>query len=354
MYHYCQLPAGKPRRSTVIPKASAACPAFSTSSANTNIAENSSLPNDKNVVSSPTKPKQKPSLESAPGDGKEGETIGSLGKSSPSERDLRRFSCDVPRSPTIPAEIRRSNSVNSPKNFQTPPAIVARLMGLDEIQASPSPVSTAEKRRKLLGALEKCDADLKALKKIIESVRSGEPLVVEGAGVKGRASSVTEKCFPGVTDDGVLRMKERRCLEVNGEQPSPVSVLEEICSSPLSWEFKRQRKGEQNKKLREDSTDLSFFPRLSGRREDYLCRYIGSPPKKTNPGSPFWSRKAMIESVNEACQHVARGETRELRRIVLVLQEDIFGELIEETIRELKCYYMYSLPLEACRRRLRF
>lgn len=48
----------------------------------------------------------------------------------------RRLSCEVPRSPTLPPEIRRSNSVNSPESFKTrPSALVARLMGLEEMQS---------------------------------------------------------------------------------------------------------------------------------------------------------------------------------------------------------------------------
>uniref|UniRef100_A0A0E0KD03 DUF3741 domain-containing protein n=1 Tax=Oryza punctata TaxID=4537 RepID=A0A0E0KD03_ORYPU len=99
----------------------------------------------------------------------------------------RRRSCDAPRSPTIAPEHRRA-SCDSPR--PTPPAIVARLMGLEE-SAPPSPAATtprplqtrppppppetaAEKRRKLLGALEKCDEDLKTLRRIIAAVRAAE------------------------------------------------------------------------------------------------------------------------------------------------------------------------------------
>uniref|UniRef100_A0A0E0CZS0 DUF3741 domain-containing protein n=1 Tax=Oryza meridionalis TaxID=40149 RepID=A0A0E0CZS0_9ORYZ len=99
----------------------------------------------------------------------------------------RRRSCDAPRSPTIAPEHRRA-SCDSPR--PTPPAIVARLMGLEE-SAPPSPAAStprplptrppppppetaAEKRRKLLGALEKCDEDLKTLRRIIAAVRAAE------------------------------------------------------------------------------------------------------------------------------------------------------------------------------------
>lgn len=66
----------------------------------------------------------------------------------------------MPRSPTIPAEIRKQT-----------PALIARLMGLEEMPDDHS----RQKRQQLLGALEKCDQDLKALKKMIDVVRVRGP-----------------------------------------------------------------------------------------------------------------------------------------------------------------------------------
>ncbi|PNX63183.1 hypothetical protein L195_g053376, partial [Trifolium pratense] len=81
-----------------------------------------------------------------------------------------KLSSEVPRSPTLPAEIRRKSS----ENVRETPALVARLMGLETLPASPE--SVVEKRQKLLGALQRCDEDLKALKKIIDSVRIPQPV----------------------------------------------------------------------------------------------------------------------------------------------------------------------------------
>lgn len=68
----------------------------------------------------------------------------------------------------------------------------------------------AEKRRKLIEALEKCDEDLKELKKIIDVVKS---------------SSVT------VTVD--REDNDNNNTKINGDlQPSPVSVLDDF--TPLS------------------------------------------------------------------------------------------------------------------------
>lgn len=113
--------------------------------------------------------------------GDQGSSINGNGKERKNTSNLHpRISDDhvPPRSPTLPAEIRR---VNSPDNFRTPPpALVARLMGMED---APVESAVAEKRRKqLLGALEKCDEDLKALKKIIDTVRSAERLRSAGGG----------------------------------------------------------------------------------------------------------------------------------------------------------------------------
>ncbi|GMN60836.1 hypothetical protein TIFTF001_029921 [Ficus carica] len=165
---------------------------------------------------------------------------------------LKRFSCEVPRSPTLPAEIRRSNSVNSQKNFRAPPTLMARLMGLEEAPAAtpkalsprsstsanirtapPSEYSGADqKRRQLIGALEKCDRDLKALKKVIDAVRSVErlpSLPPEGGRVGKRSHGV--KGLEVISNN------------LNAEQqPSPVSVLDEFMArSPLStYQFSKR------------------------------------------------------------------------------------------------------------------
>ena len=141
----------------------------------------------------------------------------------------RKLSSEVPRSPTLPAEIRRSNVKAPPEESRREgPAIVARLMGLE---AAPAPTdSVVEKRQKLLGALQRCDEDLKALKKIIEAVRLADPPR------KSPSPAVASVCL----DDKLRTVSEVKCSVVNGEQqqqqqqPSPVSVLDEFTRSPLS------------------------------------------------------------------------------------------------------------------------
>ncbi|KAI6673631.1 hypothetical protein NL676_001537 [Syzygium grande] len=115
---------------------------------------------------------------------------GSRNDGSPAAAD-KRISCEVPRSPTLPAEIRRSRPQvgrGAPQPTPPPPTrptVVARLMGLT---AGDAPESAAEKRRELLGALDKCDRDLKALKRIIDVVRSAEQLRHEQGAAKPNAS----------------------------------------------------------------------------------------------------------------------------------------------------------------------
>ncbi|CAN6289619.1 unnamed protein product [Urochloa humidicola] len=183
----------------------------------------------------------------------------------------RRRSCDAPRSPTIAPEHRRS-SCDSPR--PPPPAIVARLMGLEE-SAPPSPAAAAaaprsaavvanrppppppaapetaaEKRRKLLGALEKCDEDLKTLRRIIAAVRAAEMRAAaasDGAAAAAAGAAAAKsatKWMPGRDERSpssspspspptpqqhskLLRGVEQQLLD---HHPSPDSVLDAISS----------------------------------------------------------------------------------------------------------------------------
>ncbi|GFP82116.1 hypothetical protein PHJA_000354900 [Phtheirospermum japonicum] len=101
--------------------------------------------------------------------------------------DANRLTCaiKVPRSPTLPPEIRRSSAAAAvlPENPRTPPSssLVARLMGLDledlaaaekKTPAAAEEDGVTEKRRRLLQALDKCNQDLEALKRIIKAVQT--------------------------------------------------------------------------------------------------------------------------------------------------------------------------------------
>uniref|UniRef100_A0A804LJB6 DUF3741 domain-containing protein n=1 Tax=Zea mays TaxID=4577 RepID=A0A804LJB6_MAIZE len=168
----------------------------------------------------------------------------------------RRRSCDAPRSPTIAPEHRRS-SCDSPR--APPPAIIARLMGLEE-SAPSSPAATllrpvvpsrppppppaaapetaAEKRRKLLGALEKCDEDLKTLRRIIAAVRAAEMRAASASEVCPAAAKTTAHAGKGATgtfarDNEHVEQSPSPSPSPPTQQqqhPSPDSVLDAISS----------------------------------------------------------------------------------------------------------------------------
>ncbi|KAK2663009.1 hypothetical protein Ddye_001583 [Dipteronia dyeriana] len=215
----------------------------------------------------------------------------------------RRLWSDVDRSPMLGAEMRQSKTEMS---------------------------SAAEKRKKLVEALGKCDEDLKALKKMIDVVKN---------------NTNNNK------DDEVL-------------QPSPVSVLQlhsltRTPPSPFTANYTnggggilQQQKQKQKKKPGEDEiiTNISLVDRMKTVLADHV-EPINIQAK------PFWISKAMIDSVNEVCRDISWGETREIGRIGLALQDFICRDLIEEFVQELVCYSccnIYSLPFDACKRRLLF
>ncbi|XP_002467949.2 nascent polypeptide-associated complex subunit alpha, muscle-specific form [Sorghum bicolor] len=178
----------------------------------------------------------------------------------------RRRSCDAPRSPTIAPEHRRS-SCDSPR--PPPPAIIARLMGLEEsappspaaAAAAPRPVvlptrppppppapaapeTAAEKRRKLLGALEKCDEDLKTLRRIIAAVRAAEMRAASASDVcpvaatttttpagKGAKSTFGRDDEQSPSPSPPTPQQQHKVVRAGEQQyPSPDSVLDAISS----------------------------------------------------------------------------------------------------------------------------
>ncbi|XP_020219858.1 uncharacterized protein LOC109802862 [Cajanus cajan] len=201
------------------------------------------------------------------------------------------------------------------------------------------PDTVAEKRQKLLGALQRCDEDLKALKKIIEAVRLTDP--------------TTPAVVCGGFEDKCRTVSEVKCSVVNVEQqqPSPVSVLDEFTRSPLSPSYHSGR--HSFARIQHQKQQLLRKP---GEEEIYVYERMGSESvnKKVNEEDDLgiWSSKAMIKSVDEVCRDVAWGEKREVGRIGLALQDYIYRDLIEEIVRELGCFY--TLPFEACKRRLCF
>ncbi|KAL5723491.1 hypothetical protein ACHQM5_006886 [Ranunculus cassubicifolius] len=239
--------------------------------------------------------------------------------------ELGRFSCDIKRSPTIPSDIRRSESSKSPD-------MVAQLIRSNGILAVDSPESVAEKRRKLMESLQKCEEDLNSLKLIIEAVRSTDHLL----------SSTAKRRVDGLDSPEITK----ECLIVNSVQkPSPDSVLD-ISSSPSPVSERSQN----------HDTNVEALPRVSNYKDDderYAYLSSTKPITKTSLALPFWSSKK--ESVDEVFHEAVWEERWELERIGAMLEDYMFGDLIEETITDLRCLHnTYTLPFEACRRRLSF
>ncbi|CAA7398326.1 unnamed protein product [Spirodela intermedia] len=270
------------------------------------------------------------------------------------EKSVRRLSCEIPRSPTLPSEIRRLDSpVCSPRK---PPALVARLMGLDD---SPpphdSPQSAAEKRRKLLGALERCDEDLMTLKRIIDALRAAETHRDSGGGA------------------GV---EEKRCLEEEDGKPSPVSVLDAPLSSPapgVRWRQQQLPPGAPQPHLHRHAGDHLLLDGHHLVLPAFACKKgpPSLPPEDQRPIGPtnlprprrrWWRRqrpcsKAMAESVEEVSESGLWEEMWELDMIWVELERSIVGELVAELVKELgfRRGRPSSLPFfTGCRKRLFF
>lgn len=91
-----------------------------------------------------------------------------------------------------------------------------------ETSSSPAGLASAsasEKRRKLLGALEKCDEDLKVLKKVIETARSVEHI---------RSPAI---------------VNEEGCGDFNSERWRSVLLLDELTRLPLGSYPKKRANG---------------------------------------------------------------------------------------------------------------
>ncbi|KAJ1699208.1 hypothetical protein LUZ63_007720 [Rhynchospora breviuscula] len=280
---------------------------------------------------------------------------------------LKRSSCEVPRSPTIPQELRRL-SEGSPDSPRRSSVVVARLMGLDmAVPQLPAPESAAEKRRRLLGALEKCDEDLKALRRIIEAVRLAEVRMktletIGSIGTKGIEGADLQK-------------------EVEVEHRSPNSVLDAIYSPRF-----RSKRSDINEN---QSCNVAAGSRIV--KPSRMGVIFGDHPKKikddteqerihhhrplVNEGIPrtfTWKEisnstlrnwhvrdnksSSTAFSVEKIWETTSSEERREFDRIEVMLEWGIFGDLVEEVIVELYfCFNKLSVTLRrTCRKRLYF
>ncbi|KAK1292570.1 hypothetical protein QJS10_CPB17g01652 [Acorus calamus] len=248
--------------------------------------------------------------------------------------------------------------------------VVARLMGLEDGDPSPPVEKVAEeKRRRLLGALERCEEDVRALKRIIEAVHVAEEQqrraeeVVDGRGKK--AGDLDGGDVKVVTPSKEL---DGRDLSVIKEVPSPVSVLDVVYSpfnlGSSSIKLKKgnhQRKNHQPPKKKNETSDEGFIYRrfsaptagddLFGRTGPDVGMVRAARRRlRWSGGSP-----AMEECVEEVGRDMEWEERWELRRVVVVLEGHILGGLVDEIVREMGfCYQRFSFGFGKCRKRLVF
>nr|CAD1833181.1 unnamed protein product [Ananas comosus var. bracteatus] len=299
----------------------------------------------------------------------------------------RRRSCDAPRSPTIPAEIRRScSAAASPRGAA--PALVARLMGLDappptspQPPRSPPiapPETAAEKRRKLLGALERCDEDLKALRRIIEAVRSAE-MRVKALGAADRTVGI--RGWRGGSGGGRGRGSSRaliRCSTrsrrlgfdpkgwTNTTRKSAGAATTTVGSrivkpSRMGVAFSGNHNMEPRGIIHRPTTIEGLPSMYKGAKafDDFGAERISAG---TDVGGRRlqWRRRrrslAMAQSVDEVWEEGVWEEKWELGRMVVGLEWDILECLVEDVVLELllshdQCVWNFSLmPLRRCRK----
>ncbi|KAL0453308.1 UNVERIFIED_CONTAM: hypothetical protein Slati_1308900 [Sesamum latifolium] len=274
----------------------------------------------------------------------------------------KRVTCEVKvlRSPTLPPEIRRSTAASSPENSRTPSSLVARLMGLeDTAPAARRPAFDGdpliEKRQRLLQALEKCNEDLEALKRIIKAVQTAD------VRIQPPHPPAPKRSLPGAGNDAKPCIK--KCTFVTAEEQnipasdlarSPLGSFSIVHNTTIAAGTTRavphQRKPTAAKKPGEDDEPIAKLhnhPTIT--ESSVLVRWQAAASQ------PVRSSRAMVESVEEVCRDIAWGEKRG-GEIGLALQDQLCRELIEEVVKELvkPSGNVQPLPLEACKRRLCF
>uniref|UniRef100_A0ACD5YM68 Uncharacterized protein n=1 Tax=Avena sativa TaxID=4498 RepID=A0ACD5YM68_AVESA len=327
----------------------------------------------------------------------------------------RRRSCEAPRSPTIAPEYRRV-SCDSPR--PPPPAIVARLMGLEE-SAPPSPATTprprplptrpppppppemaAEKRRKLLGALEKCDDDLQTLRRIIAAVRAAEMRSSAATSVDvPTAAPAVEGCKGPKWMDGSDEASPPP-PRAEAQYPSPNSVLDAITSprfpcrkrsSPCTHLEADSKPSHGNEALGSKIVKPSRTLVFSG---DYckikqycnelhavaMYHHPAPAPVAAVEGTPRWTpsvaeaeswrhrrrwglhgsgrSRAMVESVGEVWGQGAGEERSEAGLVGAALERAILQDLVWDAVAELLAQSGRYTPAPfggaVCRKRLCF
>nr|XP_004245190.1 uncharacterized protein LOC101262136 [Solanum lycopersicum] len=198
----------------------------------------------------------------------------------------------------------RSTKIEADKK-ERPVALVARLMGLEEIKCLPSPNRKASaeevKRRKLLEDLGKCNDDLESVRQILNSLKRDKQI---GDAVK---------------------------------PPTPLTYCNKIAKP------KHNHNGH-------------ITQQRIKRLESYepIDKFTNNAPLLYHM-KPKSCSKGMIQSVEEVWNENEWGEKREAGKIGLILQDQIYRDLIEELLKEMNLLISFrSLPFLACKKRLFF
>ncbi|KAK9725890.1 hypothetical protein RND81_05G175900 [Saponaria officinalis] len=243
---------------------------------------------------------------------------------------------EIPRSPTIPAGLRRQSSSDFPRKM-------SRETRLNIIPAtSPAPETmAAEKKRKLLGALEKCDEDLQALKRIIEAVR----------GVQ------TPPATPPPCGGGGGKRKGGEEEGTESEEPSPVSVIEHhrmVARSPnMSCCIRiRQEESIEQKHEHQQIHHQGQQRDITRANAVFPVRNKATMVPTMAPTTSPWS-SATRECVIQVCKAIECGHRQEVGMLVLVLEDLVFRDLLNEFINDLCCLHYHS-DFEVGKRKMSF
>ncbi|KAE8668061.1 hypothetical protein F3Y22_tig00112347pilonHSYRG00008 [Hibiscus syriacus] len=165
--------------------------------------------------------------------------------------------------------------------------------------------SGADKRVKLpqVGAVEKCDEDLKALQRINEVVKTSISV--------------------GLGDSNELR--RRRSLQQKHQLIKKKAEEEKIAPTATATTgaggFLHRFTTEHVAYTKSNNNDEENDSVSGVRRRNALTK-----------------AKCMIQSVHEVCKDIAWGERREIGIIGLALQHHICRDLIHELVKEIACY----------------
>lgn len=208
-----------------------------------------------------------------------------------------------------------SESSSSSTTPRKAPALMARLMGLDDIPVCSPTLSTAEKRRKLLGALERCDEDVKVLKQIIDAVRTSQ----------------------------VFEIASEKKISPVQTFLTPVSIADTITSKA---KIRKQK-----------SISPTVMPFAT--TEDTKTVVAKKNPAASSAKKRFEIR--MDGGMVEKCW-ISWMRWEESGNVLVELEGDIFLDLMDEIVMELDLFCSLPLPsqvplplpLDTCRRRLLF